>query len=85
MSNVNHGFRDSFRDAKAITPSDTDNLPDGPCRGIYVGGAGAVKVIPGSGGTAVTFAAVPVGTVLDVVAVRVYATGTTATNLLALY
>jgi len=48
-----------------------------------VGGAGAVVAIVN--GTAVTFAAVPVGTILEIRATRVNATGTAATNLVALY
>ena len=53
-------------------------------RGIYVGGAGDVKVTT-VGGSTVTFAAVPAGGVLPVRAVRIFATGTTATNLIGMY
>lgn len=84
MTKPQFPFHDSFRDAAAVTPSDTVDLPDGPCRGIYVGGAGAVKIVTTNGST-VTFAAVPVGTFMRVGAVRIFSTGTTATNLLALY
>ena len=71
-------------DASSITPADGADLPDGPTIAIYVGGTGDLKVDM-LGGTAVTFKAVPVGTVLNIRATRVYATGTTATLLLALY
>lgn len=67
----------------SITPSNTVNLPAGVI-GVYVGGAGAV-VLVGKDNTAVTFAAVPVGTVLQCGARRVNSTGTTATNLVALF
>jgi len=70
--------------AAAITPHDSNASISGRPRGIYVGGAGAVKVDMEDGTTA-TFAAVPVGTFMPIKAVKVYATGTTATNLLALY
>ena len=69
--------------AAAITPSDTVDLP-WITRAIYVGGAGDVKVDMGDSGTAIPFTAVPVGTVLPIRVKRVYATGTTATNLVAL-
>lgn len=67
--------------AAAVTPSDTVDLTTAP-RALYVGVSGDVKVnMLGSG--AVTFKAAPVG-VLPIRVSRVYATGTTATNILAL-
>lgn len=56
-----------------------------PCRGVWVGGAGNVKVTMQRDGTQVTFTAVPAGTLLPVAASRVWATGTTATLMVALY
>lgn len=67
----------------AITPSDTVNFTQGPVRGIYVGGAGNIVCVSNSG-SVITFTAVPVGTVLNVQALRVNATSTTATNLVGL-
>lgn len=70
----------------AVTPSDTANLPYGsPCRYIYVGGAGNVALQLANDTAPITFIAVPVGTILPAMAIKVLATGTTATNLLALY
>jgi hypothetical protein len=69
--------------AAAVTPNDSADLTN-TTRMIYVGGAGAVALIT-KGGHTVTFAAVPVGTTLRVRANRILATGTTATNLLALW
>ena len=69
--------------AVAVVPSDTVNLAQ-PTRSIYVGGTGDVKVITVGGQTTI-FKAVPVGTTLNVAASRVFATGTTATNIVALY
>jgi hypothetical protein len=68
---------------RAVTPSDTVNLPAG-CRGIYVGGAGNVALV-GDDNVAVTFTATPVGTFIPCGARRVNATNTTATLLVALY
>jgi hypothetical protein len=78
--------------AAAITPSDTANPLTAlagnkmfAIRAIYVGGAGDVAIkTPNGGGTAVTFKAVPVGTILPVQAAFVMATNTTATLLIGL-
>ena len=66
-----------------VVPADTADLPDGPCRGLHVGGAGTLRVTDGT------------GRVVDLVSVeaqyhpirvkRVHATGTTATGVVALY
>lgn len=73
---------DSYRNAVAITPHDTNDIATTVA--VYVGGAGNLKVDMKGGGT-VTFQAVPVGTVLEIRATRIYATGTTATYLLGLH
>ena len=65
-----------------MTPSDATEL--GPCKALYIGGAGNVAVHMPERDTPVTFIAVPVGTVLPVSARRVLA-ATTATNIVALY
>jgi hypothetical protein len=67
----------------SIAPSDSTDLTNAT-RKIYVGGTGDIKVDLLKSGT-VTFKSVPVGTTLEVRAKRVYATGTTATNLVALW
>lgn len=72
------------RGAKAVTPSDADDLPDGACRALYVGGAGNVSVVT-LDGDEVTFVGVAAGTALPVRLTAVKSTGTTATSLLALY
>ena len=72
-------------DAAAVTPNDVTDLPDGPTTvGLWVGGAGDLHVTMHSG-SEVTFAAVPAGTLLRVAVRRVWAIGTTATNIVALY
>lgn len=68
---------------RAVTPSDTLPIKGGPARSLYVGGTGDVVAI-NENGVAVTFTAVPAGAVLPVATSRVNATGTTATNLVAL-
>lgn len=61
----------------AVTKSDTTVLQ---FKALYIGGAGSVVLKEaGSGGDAITFAAVPVGTTLYVSGTRVMA-ASTATN-----
>jgi hypothetical protein len=67
----------------AVTPSDTLALPTASKR-MWVGGAGNVKVLT-TGGSTVTYTAVPAGTYLQVRASQVFATGTTATDIVAEY
>ncbi len=76
MSNVT--TQDSAIRYGAVTPSDSTQLQ---FKRLYIGGAGAVAVKPGPDGTAVTFAAVPAGTQLNVAGTTVMSTGTTATNI----
>lgn len=68
--------------AALITPSDSTDLPS-VARTIYVGGAGNLRVTLPSGAD-VTFINVGEG-FQPIIASRVWATGTTATNLIAGY
>ncbi len=70
----------SFR---AVTPSDTVAIKGGVCRALYVGVTGDVSAI-NENGEAVVFTAVVGGTILPIVTKQVKATGTTATNIVAL-
>lgn len=72
--------RDWKRMAFAITPHDTNELAYVVSE-IYVGGTGDLKVLFMNDTTAVTFKAVPVGTVIKGKIKRVDSTGTTATLL----
>ena len=69
--------------AAAVTPSDTDNLTV-VSRGIYIGSAGAVRVLT-AGGQTVTFSGLAVGTIHPIRAQRVFATGTTANGIVAVW
>lgn len=68
--------------AFAITPSDGADLADST-RAIYVGVGGDVKVTT-VGGDTVTFVGATAGSVLPIRAKKVFATGTTATNLVGM-
>ncbi len=70
----------------AVTPSDSaSNNFDASTQGVYVGTTGNVAVVFEGQTSAVTFTGVPAGTVLDIRIDRVNATGTTASNLVALF
>jgi hypothetical protein len=71
-------------DAVAITKSDSTNLTTSCIRAIYVGGTGDVAVIGLNGTVAVTFSAVPAGTILPIMPSKVMSTNTTATLLIGL-
>jgi hypothetical protein len=66
--------------AEEITPDDGTTIE--PTRGIYVGVAGDLKVVM-LDGTSVTFASLSAGIVHPISCVLVYATGTTATDIVA--
>ena len=68
---------------RTVSPSNTDNLPDGRCQALYIGGAGHVSVV--LGGVTAVYNNCPAGSVLPVNADRVNAAGTTALNIVALY
>ena len=70
--------------AAAVTPADGADLANATTA-LFVGGAGAVKVDMVGGTTAVTLTGVLAGSVLPLRVSRVYSTGTTATNIVALY
>lgn len=70
------------QNAFAVTVSDTVDLP-APARALYIGGGGNIK-INDTGNGAVIFYNVAAGSILPVMARRVYSTDTTATNIVAL-
>ncbi len=78
------GFIPPYNVWQAITTSDTVNLPLGQCDAFYVGGAGDVVGINPQG-AAVTFSGMVAGAIYPITVIRINATSTTATNLVALY
>lgn len=74
-------FAENFNNAAAVTPSDTAAVA---YDGLWVGGAGNVKVDMAGGQAGVTFNSVPAGTLLKIAVTKVYATGTTATAIVGM-
>jgi hypothetical protein len=70
--------------ASAVTPNDGADL-GATARALFIGVGGDVAAILKGDATSVVFKNVPQGTVLPVSAKRVLATGTTATNIVALW
>lgn len=77
------GSQTTADDAVAVTPNDSENLPQ-EARAIYVGTAGNLKIKTALGND-VTFPNVQDGSIIPCRALQVYATGTTADNIVALY
>ena len=70
--------------AFVVTPSNSVNFTQGTCRALYVGSGGDIVAVL-ENGSAVTFANAQTGSVLPVECIRVNATGTAASGLIALY
>jgi hypothetical protein len=75
--------------AAVVTPSNTADIVSpsgGPNEGcvLYVGTGGILRVLT-AGGDDITFQGVPNGTFIPVQVVRVFATTTTALNIVALW
>jgi hypothetical protein len=71
------------RNAAEVTPSDADALANVP-KGLYIGGGGDIACRLVDDAADVTFASIPAGTVLPIRVSHVRATGTSATNIVAL-
>lgn len=66
-----------------ITPSDTVNFPWGPCEALVMGSNGKIQVVA-QDGYVTEFDSVK-GDWLPIKAIRINATDTTATHIVALY
>ena len=69
--------------ASAVTPSDSLDLTAPSA--IYCGGTGDIKVSAAKGSADVTFGNVQAGTTLDLIATRVWSTGTTCSGIIAMW
>jgi hypothetical protein len=66
-------------------PTDANGNPTFTPKGLYVGGAGDVKMDGLQGGTGVTFSAMGAGITHPECPSKIYKTGTTATGLVIVY
>jgi hypothetical protein len=81
---VNNQNSTPAENAFTVSPSNSTDLAH-VTRGLWVGGAGDVKVDMHGGDSAVVFPSVPAGTLLPLAVTRVYSSGTTATNIVGVY
>lgn len=72
------------RSLRAVTPHATNDLPEGPCRELKIGGAGNVAIVARDDEDPV-IVAVNAGELLPVQAKAVRVDGTTATDIVAIY
>lgn len=70
-----------IRRGAVITPSNSDVFPRNTYRGFYVGGDGDIFVDLEDGGVNISFIGVKQGLYYPFAITRVYATGTTATDI----
>ncbi len=71
--------------ARLVVFNDEDDLPDGPCRAIWVDTSGDLEVILAGDRQAVVFGAVPEKTIIPLACKRILSGNTTASNVFALY
>lgn len=69
--------------AAAVTPNDSTDLTN-TARALYVGTGGDIKITT-AGGDTVTLNDVQGGSILPIRTKRVFSTGTTASNMVAIY
>lgn len=70
--------------AVVVVPNDASDLVTNPTKGLYLGTGGDVKVTL-HGGNTVTFVGLSAGVIHPIAVKRVWATGTNASNILAVY
>lgn len=79
------GLDSPARNGAAVTPNDSTDLTTS-ARALYIGGAGDVVVqFTGDPSTSVTLTGLSAGVIYPLCVSRVLSTGTTATNIVALW
>ncbi len=84
FSDVTGGIEAAAQHAFSISPSDSTDIAF-VTRGLYVGGAGNVKVDMFGGETAIILVGLAVGVIHPIRVTRVYSTSTTATSIIGVY
>lgn len=83
LANKSNNVVDPASNAAAVTPNDSTDLA-ATSRALFVGGAGNIAVTM-AGGQSITFTGVTAGAVLPIRVTRILLTGTTATNIVAVW
>jgi hypothetical protein len=83
LSNRSNNVVDPGSNAAVITPNDGTDLTY-TSRALFVGGAGNIAVTM-AGGQSVTFTGIIAGALLPIRVSRILSTGTTATNIMAIW
>jgi hypothetical protein len=84
MANKTVGSGRTALNFEAVTPHNATFLPGGECSALYIGTGGDVTML-NAAGNPILFKNVPSGSFLDCQTTRVNASGTTATDIVALY
>jgi hypothetical protein len=80
-----NGLGPPYRALKPVSPSNTVDLPDGVCSGLYCSGAGNVNITDEAGNTNVIAITAGWANITQILVRRVHSTSTTATGIIALY
>jgi len=81
-SSASHLGNMFYDTALAVTPSDGSDLSGEPYFAVWVGTGGDLKVDMSDGGSAVTLSNCASGQLIPIMVERIYATGTTASNII---
>lgn len=84
MANKTVSSGKTAREFQAVTPANGTDLPGGECCALFIGTGGDVSVVDAAGSIAI-FKNLPNCYILPVQTLRVRSTGTTATDIVALY
>ncbi|MFK7941611.1 MAG: hypothetical protein AB8B85_01660 [Paracoccaceae bacterium] len=84
LSSARHTPDGPSVDGATITPNDSADLSPLP-RALYIGGAGNVSVDTFGGTESLVFVGAQAGSIIPMAVRRVNATGTTATDIVAMY
>lgn len=83
MRRLPNDFSGPAPNAAPVTPNDSTEISR--TRGVYVGVTGDLTVDMWGEGDGVTFVAVPAGSLLPLCVTKIYATGTDADEIVALF
>jgi hypothetical protein len=80
-----NGLGPPYRSLKAVSPSNTVDLPDGVCSALYCSGAGNISLDTENGETVLIAVTAGWANLTQILCRRVRALNTTATGIIACY